>query len=66
MGASHSTEEQGMTLWQIGLVVFILAGALNAVFVNFDVGGLPRELARLSVLIGLVISVVGVIQRKKG
>ena len=66
MGASDSAEEQGMTLWQIGLVVFLLAGAVNAVFLNLDIGGLPRELARLSVLVGLVILVVGVIRRKKG
>ena len=55
-----------MTLWQIGLLVFILAGAVNALFLNFDVAGLPRELGRLSVLIGLVILVVGLIRRKKG
>jgi hypothetical protein len=55
-----------MKLWQFGLLIFILSGALNAVFINFDIGGLPRELARLSVLVGLVILVVGVIQRKKG
>jgi len=54
-----------MKLWQIGLLIFILAGAINAVFINLSIIGLPRELARLSVLIGLVILVVGVIQRKK-
>jgi len=37
-----------MKLWQLGLLVFILAGAVNAIFINFDIGSLPRELARLS------------------
>lgn len=54
-----------MKLWQIGLIVFILAGALNAVFLNLDIGGLPREPARLSVLMGLGILVFGLIKRKK-
>ena len=54
-----------MKFWQIGLIIFLLAGAVNAVFVNFDVGGLPRELARLSILAGLAIFIVGLIKRKK-
>ena len=53
-----------MKLWQIGLLVFLLAGALNAIFINLSITGLPRELARLSVLVGLVLLVVGLIKRK--
>ena len=54
-----------MTLWQIGFLVFILAGVVNAVFVHFDIGGPLRELARLSILIGLVLFIVGLFKRKK-
>lgn len=54
-----------MTLWQLGLLIFLLAGALNAVFINLDIGGIPRELARLSILAGLAIFIVGLIKRKK-
>ena len=54
-----------MTLWQIGLVIFIAAGAINAVLINLQIGGLPRELARLSILTGLVILIVGLFKRKK-
>lgn len=53
-----------MKLWHFGLVILILSGALNAVFLNFDVSGLPRELARLSVLAGLVLFLVGLVKRK--
>jgi len=48
-----------MKLWQIDLLVFLLAGAVNAVFINFSITGLPRALARLSILAGLVLRVVG-------
>lgn len=54
-----------MKLWQIGLVIFLLAGALNAVFINLAIGGLPRELARLSILSGLVLLAVGLVKREK-
>ena len=49
----------------IGPLVFILGGLTNAVLINFTVGGLPRELARLSVLTGLGILAFGLIKRKK-
>ena len=54
-----------MKLWQIGLIVFILAGAVNAIFINLGVAGLPRELARFTILTGLVLLVAGFIKRKK-
>lgn len=54
-----------MKLQQLGLIVFLLAGAVNAVFINLGVGGIPRELARLSVLIGLGILIFGLMRRKK-
>lgn len=54
-----------MKLWQIGLIIFLIAGALNAIFINLNLGGLPRELARLSILIGFVLLVMGLLRRKK-
>ena len=54
-----------MTLWQIGLLIFILGGVINAVLVHFDIGGVPRELTRLFILSGLVLLVAGLIKRKK-
>ena len=54
-----------MTLWQIGLLVFILAGVVNAFLVHYSIGGPFRELARLSILSGLVLLVAGLIKRKK-
>ena len=54
-----------MSLWQIGLLIFLVAGAVNSLLVRFDVGGIPREFARLSVLVGLVVFITGLIKRKK-
>jgi hypothetical protein len=54
-----------MPLWKIGLIVFIAAGVVNAVLINLDIGGLIRELARLSILTGLVLLVVGIFKRKR-
>ena len=54
-----------MTLWQIGLIIFIAGGVLNAILINLEVGGLFRELTRLLILSGLVIFVIGLITRKK-
>ena len=54
-----------MTLWKIGLFIFVLAGLINSVLVHYDVGGPFRELTRLSVLSGLVIFIVGLFKRKK-
>ena len=57
--------ELRMKLWQIGLLVFIVGGLINTVLMNAGIGGLLRELARLSVLVGLVLLAVGLIKRKK-
>ena len=54
-----------MKLWQIGLLVFILAGLINTVLMNTGIAGLPRELARLAVLTGFLILAFGLIKRKK-
>ena len=53
-----------MTLWQIGLLIFILSGVVNAVLVHFDIGGLIREFIRLLILSGLVTLVIGLVKRK--
>jgi hypothetical protein len=54
-----------MTLWQIGLIIFIASGVINTVLMNLEIGGILRELTRLSVLVGLVLFAVGLFRRKK-
>ncbi len=54
-----------MTLWQIGLTIFILGGVINSVLVHYSIGGPIRELMRFSVLIGLALFVWGLCNRKK-
>jgi hypothetical protein len=53
-----------MKLWQIGLILFIAGGIVNAVLINLEIGGLIRELARLLILSHIVIFVVGLTRRK--
>lgn len=53
-----------MSLWQIGLIVFIVGLLTNTVFMSVGIGGLLRELSRLSVFVGLGIFVIGLVRRK--
>ena len=53
-----------MKLWQKGLIVIILGGLLNTVFMRAGIGGILRELSRLSVFVGLAILLIGLIRRK--
>ena len=55
-----------MTLWQKGLLIFFISGLINTVLINANVGGIPRELMRLMILMGLAIFIVGLFRRKKG
>lgn len=54
-----------MTLWQIGLLIFILGGLVNTILMKAGIGGPLRELSRLSILVGLVILILGLFRRKK-
>lgn len=54
-----------MTLWQIGLLIFIVGGIINSILVHYSIGGPIRELMRLSVLVGLALFVWGLFKRKK-
>src|SRR3989338_6732481 len=54
-----------MTLWQIGLIIFIAGGVLNAILINLEDGGLFRELTRLLILSDLVIFFIFLITHKK-
>lgn len=58
------TENKSMKLWQKGLLVIVLGGLLNTVFMKAGIGGLLRELSRLSVFVGLAILIVGLVRRK--
>lgn len=54
-----------MKLWQIGLIIFILSGIINAIWINLSVGGIIRELTRLSAIVGIFIFFMGLVRRKK-
>ena len=54
-----------MKLWQIGFVVVLIGGLVNGALIHFGIGGIFRELARLSVLIGIVILIAGAVKRNK-
>ncbi len=51
-----------LKLWQVGLIVFILGGLVNAVLIRAGIGGLLRELMRLVILSGLGIFIFGLVK----
>lgn len=48
-----------MKLWQKGLIVFIIGLVLNTILMNLGVGGLLRELTRLTAIVGLILLIIG-------
>jgi len=53
-----------MKLWQKGLIIFIVGGVINTILIQAEIGGILRELARLSVIVGLGVLVFGLIKKK--
>jgi len=53
-----------MTLWKKGLIVLVVGIVLNSILVSLGVGGLLRELTRLISLVGIVVTVIGLIVKK--
>ncbi len=53
-----------MKTWQLGLVVVLVAGLINGLLISAGIGGIIRELARLSILVGMGVLVFGLIRRK--
>ena len=51
-----------MKLWQKGLLTIFLGALTNAVLIKYEIGGLVRELARLTVLGGFGLVIWGVIK----
>ena len=51
-------------LWKMGLIVFLAGGLINTIFLHVAIGGILRELARLSVLVGLGMLIAGLFKRK--
>ena len=49
-----------MKLWQTGLLTIIISGLVNAVLIQNEIGGVLRELMRLTVLAGFALLVVGI------
>jgi hypothetical protein len=54
-----------MTLWKFGLILLIAGGTINAVLINLEIGGILRELTRLSIIVGFILFVFGLLRRKK-
>lgn len=57
-----------MKLWQIGLLIVIFGGLLNAILIQNNIGGLVRELMRLVILTGfgiLIVSAFKVVAKPK-
>jgi hypothetical protein len=48
----------------IGLRVFLVALVLNMIFVQFQIGGIVRELSRLGVIVGIVMMVMRLFRKK--
>lgn len=53
-----------MKLWKKGLLIVIIGGLINTILMKNGIGGIGRELARLSILIGFAIFFIGLFRRK--
>ena len=49
------------SLWFRGLVIFIAGYIINTAFVYWEIGGVLRELSRITVLGGLLLLIIGAI-----
>lgn len=54
-----------MKLWKKGLIVIVAGIVINTLLMNLGVGGIIRDLVRLSVLVGLGMLLIGLVRRKK-
>jgi len=51
------------SLLRKGVILFLVSFVINAVFVAMGIGGILRELARLGVIVGFILIVVGAIMK---
>lgn len=62
---SRKPERSKKTLLFRGLKIFAIGFVLNMVFMRLGIGGLLRELSRLTTIVGLVMSIVGLFVKFK-
>jgi len=53
-----------MKLWQKGLITLVVGLVLNSLLMSLGVQGILRELTRLTSLVGIVVTVIGLIVKK--
>lgn len=56
---------QRVKLWKIGLLTVLLGGLVNAVLMQNQIGGLIRELTRLTIWIGFFLLIFGIFKKNK-
>ncbi len=64
-GTMTNNQKNKTQLWQVGLIIFILVGLINSVLIRAGIGGILRELVRLTVLAGLILFAIGLIKRSR-
>ena len=52
-------------LIKAGIIIVVIAGLTNAVLVNAGIGGIVREVARLSIIAGIAILLFGLFYKRK-
>ncbi len=50
---------------KLGIIILIIAGLINAILVNSNIGGMVREMTRFTILAGLAIVVFGLFHKRK-
>jgi len=48
-----------------GIITVIIAGLINSILVNIGIEGMVREVARLSIIAGIVILLFGLFYKRK-
>ena len=51
------------SLLKKGVIIFVVGFLVNVIFVMFGIGGIVRELARLAVIVGVVLIIIGVVKK---
>jgi len=51
------------SLLKKGVIVFIVSLLFNSAFIAFGIGGILHELARLAVIVGFVMIIIGAIRK---
>lgn len=52
-------------LIKLGILILIVTGLINAILINSNIGGIVRELVRLTIVAGLATIVFGLLHKRK-